>query len=141
MWIDYPDNIVNYDKVNEVYSRQTDIRNMLIPHGLDLQNLNINEAFPSMFYDQIKKLYVDIESNFDKLNDNIYSSAYYIASMTVGDYEPNSEAWYRWIDILNDMRNILYGISRKWQYLVCVNEYPTIDGGKILLRGDYADGI
>ena len=97
-------------------------------------------ANAEMQYYEIANIYRTIEKNFDYVSGNEYQSAYYIASDTMakarGNYEPNRAEWQNWIDVLNDMYNILNGAVGKWQYLVLTDQYPIINNNKIVLRGD-----
>lgn len=138
MWNSYllPPNPANATDVNNIFANQQYIYNQLINNGITIDSIDMISASPDMFYSEIADIYVKIEKNLDLINDNIYQSAYYIASVTRGNYEPDRSEWQRWIDVLNDMYNILNGITGKWQYLVCIDEYPLIDGKKIVLRGD-----
>ena len=60
----------------------------------------------------------------------------YVESKTIGNYEPNRQQWQRWIDILNDMYSIVTGEKNKWCQMLCNDGYPTINGKKIIVRGN-----
>ena len=78
-----------------------------------------------------------LEYNLDVISDNSAKSIYYVEPKVIGDYASNKSDIWRWLQILNEMYNILTGVFPKWQYLLCKDGFPTIDGRKILVRGDF----
>lgn len=141
-WHSYlgPPNPANAGDVNNIFSNQKYISDRLTELGITVDTLSDVSANAEMEYYEIANIYRTIEKNFDYVSGNEYQSAYYIASATLakkrGNYEPNRAEWQNWIDVLNDMYNILNGTVGKWQYLVLVDQYPIIDNYKIILRGD-----
>ena len=79
----------------------------------------------------------NIEYNLDVISDNSAKSIYYVEPKVIGDYASNKSDIWRWLQILNEMYNILTGVFPKWQYLLCKDGFPTINGKKILVRGDF----
>ena len=92
----------------------------------------VNTPLNNMF-----DLLQNIEYNLDVISDNSAKSIYYVEPKVIGDYASNKSDIWRWLQILNEMYNILTGVFPKWQYLLCEDGYPTIDGKKILVRGDF----
>lgn len=131
-----PPNPANATDINNIYENQKYIFDKLIEQGVTPDTLSEILATPTMQYSSIADVYINLEKNLDKIGDNEYGSAYYGNSVTRGSYEPDRDEWQRWLNVLNDMYNILNGIVGKWQYLCCSDGYPIINNSKILLRGE-----
>ena len=141
-WHSYlgPPNPANAVDVNNIFENQQYIVEKLTEAEITVNTLADISANITTPYYELSGIYKNIEANFDKISDNQYQSAYYITSATLakkrGNYEPNRAEWQNWLDVLNDMYNILNGTVGKWQYLVLTDQYPIIDNCKIVLRGD-----
>lgn len=141
-WNSYlePPNPANAIDVNKIFLNQKYIFDRLTELGVTVDTLSEVSANAEMQYYEIANIYRTIEKNFDYVSNNEYRSAYYIASATMaktrGNYEPNRAEWQNWIDVLNDMYNILSGAVGKWQYLVLTDKYAIINNNRIVLRGD-----
>lgn len=138
-WNKTPPNPINAVDVNNIFSKQRYIANILKELGLTSNVSSVYVNAETQYY-EIANVYRTIENNFDNISGSEYQSAFYIASATMaktrGNYEPNRAEWQNWLDVLNDMYNILNGTVGKWQYLVLTDKYAIIDNCKIVLRGD-----
>ena len=133
-------NPINATDLKNFYENEVYIKEMLVSLGYTVDTLNDIAPLQTSPYKAIKKFYDDMELNLDIISDNDCESAYYIKSVKRGNREPSRSEWQRWLDVLNDMYNIVNGNIGKWQYLLCADGYPTIDGNRILLRGDKING-
>jgi hypothetical protein len=80
-----------------------------------------------------------IEYNLDVLNDTNVKSIYYGESYraVAGGLAHNTEKIWRWFEVLNDILSIAKGEKGKWGYLLCLDGYPTINGKRLITRGDF----
>lgn len=138
VWYNYsqPIEILNATDVQHIKSNIITIRSMLLLKGYNVESLyniiaDINTPLINIF-----DILQNIEYNLDAISDNDAKSIYYIEPKTIGEYASNKNDIWRWISILNEMYNILTGSFGKWQYLLCLDGYPTIDENKILVRGE-----
>ena len=139
VWYNYsqPIEILNASDVQHIKSNIITIRSMLLLKGYNVESLyniiaDINTPLINIF-----DILQNIEYNLDAISDNDVKSIYYIEPKTIGEYASNKDDIWRWISILNEMYNILTGSFGKWQYLLCADGSPTINGKKILVRGDF----
>lgn len=138
IWYDYstPLEILNASDVENIKSNIRTIRSLLLSKGYEVEPLKeitarVNTPLNNMF-----DLLQNIEYNLDVISDNSAKSIYYVEPKVIGDYASNKSDIWRWLQILNEMYNILTGVFPKWQYLLCEDGYPTIDEKRILIRGD-----
>ena len=138
VWYNYsePLEILNATDVEHIKSNIITIRSMLLLKGYKMESLKEVSAKTNTPLNDIFDILQNIEYNLDIINDNDVKSIYYIEPKTIGEYGSNRNDIWRWIQILNEMYNILTGVFPKWQYLLCTDGFPTIDGKKILVRGD-----
>lgn len=137
-WYDYnePLKILNTEDIAHIDSNIKTIRAMLLASGRTIPALeNVSKAKDTLLTEIIDILQ-NIEYNLDRINSTDVISIYYKAPFTVGEYAENREDIWRWIQILNDLYNILNGTFGKWQRLRCSDGYPTISGDKLLVRGE-----
>ncbi len=138
IWYDYPNpiEILNVSDIENIKSNMDTIRKLLVLNEYNVEQLvDVNETYGSQF-NEILEILQNIEYNLDILNNNDAKSIYYIEPKTVGEYGSNKDDIWRWIQVLNEMYDILTGTFGKWQYLLCADGYPTINGKKLLVRGD-----
>lgn len=138
VWHDYstPIEILNVSDIENIKSNMDTIRKLLVLNEYNVEQLvDVNETYGSQF-NEILEILQNIEYNLDILNNNDAKSIYYIEPKTVGEYGSNKDDIWRWIQVLNEMYDILTGTFGKWQYLLCSDGYPTINGKKLLVRGD-----
>ena len=138
IWYDYPNpiEILNVSDIENIKSNMDTIRKLLVLNEYNVEQLvDVNETYGSQF-NEILEILQNIEYNLDILNNNDAKSIYYIEPKTVGEYGSNKDDIWRWIQVLNEMYDILTGTFGKWQYLLCTDGYPTINGKKLLVRGD-----
>lgn len=141
VWYDYPEpiEILNAADVQCIKSNITTIRSMLMAKGYDVEPLNNIEASANLPLGKIFDLLQKIEYNLDIINSFEIKSIYYDEPVFVNvtGYASNKEDIWRWIQILNDMYNILNGTFGMWQTALTTDGYPTIDGKKLIIRGDF----
>lgn len=137
-WYDYSTalEILNSEDVERISSNIRTIRSMLLTKGYEVSNLNAVISAKSTELVDIFDLLQNIEYNLDVINSSGIQSVYYVEPKTIGEYASNKEDIWRWLQILNDLYSILTGQRGQWGTLLCTNGYPTIDGKRILLRGD-----
>lgn len=138
VWHDYstPIEILNVSDIENIKSNMDTIRKLLVLNEYNVEQLvDVNEAYGTQF-NGVLEILQNIEYNLDILNNNDAKSIYYIEPKTVGEYGSNKDDIWRWIQVLNEMYDILTGTFGKWQYLLCADGYPTINGKKLLVRGD-----
>ena len=138
IWYDYPNpiEILNVSDIENIKSNMDTIRKLLVLNEYNVEQLvDVNEAYGTQF-NGVLEILQNIEYNLDILNNNDAKSIYYIEPKTVGEYGSNKDDIWRWIQVLNEMYDILTGTFGKWQYLLCADGYPTINGKKLLVRGD-----
>lgn len=131
--------ILNYWDVQNIYSNMQAIASMLIQKGYTIQPLDPIPLPPLAFYPGYSEMFdilQNMEYNLDRLSDNECYSVYYGEPKTVGEYGENKADIFRWVQILNDMHDILSGNIGKWQVLECTDGTPTIDGNQLLVRGE-----
>lgn len=131
--------ILNYFDVQNIYSNMQAIASMLIQKGYNVQPLEPIPLPPLAFYPEYLEMFdilQNMEYNLDRLSDNECYSVYYGEPKTVGEYGENKADIFRWVQILNDMHDILSGDIGKWQVLECTDGIPTIDGNQLLVRGE-----
>lgn len=138
-WYDYsqPIEILNTEDIKNIQSNINTIRNMLISKGYSVSDLE--DAIPDKgtHFVNVLDFLQKIEYNLDRISDNDCESIYYVEPKTVGYTALNKTDIWRWVQILNDMYEILSGQFGKWGRLVCSDGYPTIGGKKIVLRGEF----
>lgn len=138
VWHDYstPIEILNVSDIENIKSNMDTIRKLLVLNEYNVEQLvDVNETYGTQF-NGVLEILQNIEYNLDILNNNDAKSIYYIEPKTVGEYGSNKDDIWRWIQVLNEMYDILTGTFGKWQYLLCADGYPTINGKKLLVRGD-----
>lgn len=134
--------ILTYNFVNTVASNCNIIYNLLLSKGKTpdgLTPVNVSESTALL---QIKTFLENLESNFDKLNDDTkvaeYKSIYYQQQKVVGDFAENKTDIQRWCDIMNDMYALLTGQYSEWKRIKCTeggDNYPTINGNYLYCHG------
>ena len=139
LWYDYstPIEILNVNDIKNIMTNINTIRLILNQKGYTISDLiDVEAKFGSQLKGDILEILQNIEYNLDIISDNDAKSIYYVEPKTVGEYASNKEDIWRWIQILNEMHDMATGVYGKWQYLLCDDGYPTINGKKILVRGD-----
>lgn len=139
LWYDYstPIEILNVNDIKNILSNINTIRLILTQKGYLIDDLiEVEAKFGSQFKGDILEILQNIEYNLDIISNNDAKSIYYVEPKTVGEYASNKEDIWRWVQILNEMHDIVTGVYGKWEYLLCNDGYPTINGKKILVRGD-----
>lgn len=137
-WYEYaePLDILNSEDVQKIHANMLTIRSMLLVNGYTVGALEDVPAVKNVPLASMKAFLQNIEYNLDRISDNDCRSVYYIGPHVIGGTAPDKQDIWRWIQVLNDMYNMLSGIIGKWQYVLCADGYPTIDGAKLILRGD-----
>lgn len=137
-WFNYskPIEILNTEDIARILSNINTIQSLLYVKGYSVAELYELIPQKDIVFRDVFDFLQKIEYNLDIISDNDAKSIYYGGSKQIGDIAPNRNEIWRWVQILNDMYNILMGNVGKWQYLACNDGYPTINGKKILLRGE-----
>ena len=131
-----PLNTLESEDINNISSNIQIIKEMLIANGMiasDLQTIEANKNTPFI---EMFDILQNIEYNLTAINQNSVKSAYYGEEVEIGEYASNKDDVWRWVQILNDLFDILTQEKGAWGYLLLNDGFPTIDGKKILLRGD-----
>lgn len=141
-WYRYtePLEILSADDVNYARSNINVIYQALKNKGYELSDLNswIVAQQNTPFVEIVDRLNA-IEYNLDTLNSPIIMSIFYGKpfSKRGGQLAHNKDEIWRWFQILEDMLKIVQGLKGKWGYLRCDDGYPTINGKRLIVRGDY----
>lgn len=137
VWYDYsePLEVLNSEDVNHIYSNMQTIQSLLLENGYNV-NLIDTTTEKSISLSKMLELLQNIEYNLDRLNDTGFRSIHYVQPKTVGSKASNYNDIWRWLQILNEMYLMLNGTFGKWEYVLLDDGYPTIDGKRLLIRGD-----
>ena len=137
-WYDYskPIEILNSEDVNHIYSNIKTIRSMLLLSGRDVEQLDEVHIGKDTHYGSMFALLQNIEYNIDKISENDCKSIYYGYPAYIDSHASNTNDIWRWIQILNEMYLILTGSFGKWQYVLLADGCPTIQGKRLLIRGE-----
>jgi hypothetical protein len=123
----------DYNNIKENYNI---IRQYLTDNGYNLENVEMPIADYSVPFAQMKSFIEQMERQIDAVNETDCASVYWRNSVEVGNVSPTVADVWRWIQIMNDMYEIVTGNKRKYLYLRCKDGYPTINDEKIIARGD-----
>lgn len=137
-WTAYtePIEILRASDINNIKENIETIKSLLIAKGFDVDNTKSIQANESTQFVEIFDILSNIEYNLDVINDNKAKSVYYAEPKTIGDYASNRDDIWRWMQILNDMYDILNKKAGLWQYIKTLDGFPTIENNKLLTRGD-----
>ena len=139
-WYSYtePLEVLNAVDVRNAQANCETIKAILTANGYDIAELKNETANYNTPLVKVIDILNAIEYNLDVLNDTDVKSVYYGDSFRVvpNGYSHNTEQIWRWFKVLNDILPIAKGESGKWGYLLCKDGYPTINGKRILIRGD-----
>lgn len=140
LWYRYnePLEILNASDVNNAISNARVIYTALTEKGYTLNEFReMTATYDTQFVEVVDKLN-GVEYNLDVLNDPLIWSVFYGEPVhkNAGEIAHNKEEIWRWFQVLEDMLEIVQGLKGKWGYLICDDGYPTINGKKIILRGD-----
>lgn len=139
-WFRYnePLEILNATDINNIAWNELVIKTALNNLGYDVPNLsNVSAYFDTQYVEIVDKLNA-VEYNLDILNDPTIWSIFYGEPVhkNAGEIAHNKKEIWRWVQILEDMLEIVQGSKGKWGYLLCNNGYPTINGKRLVVRGD-----
>ena len=139
-WYNYtePLEVLNAVDVNNAQANCETIKSLLTDNGYSIDELSNETANYNSPLVKIVDILNGIEYNLDVLNEQGVLSVYYGDSFRVvpRGLAHNTEQIWRWFEVLNDLLPIAKGEVGKWGYLLCVDGYPTINGKRILIRGD-----
>jgi hypothetical protein len=127
---------LNSEDVNYIQENIKTIKTLLETKGQVVEELNIKTALKSTPIVEIVDIIDNIEYNLYKVNSTKISSPYKDGYTIYGRYAPDKSNILKWIKMLNDLFDILTGVKGQWGYLLCADGYPTIDGKRLVLRGD-----
>lgn len=135
---DEPLEILNASDINNAVSNAKVIHTALTKKGYTLNEFKENFAdYSTQYVDIVDKLN-NVEYNLNILNNPTIMSIFYGEPVWkyAGETGHNKEEIWRWFQILEDMLEIVQGLKGKWGYLLCNNGYPTINGKRLVVRGD-----
>lgn len=137
-WYQYDEyiDILNYWDVQNIYNNMQVIASLLVKNGYFLAPLELIQVSYETEYSEMFDILQNMEYNLDRLSDNECYSVYYVAPKTVGEYGETKANIFRWVQVLNDMHDILLGDIGKWQVLECTDGIPTIEGNQLVVRGE-----
>lgn len=137
-WYDYPAplDILNAEDVQNIHADMSVLRGLILLRGDTVSTFTEVDAHTNTPYRSMRSLLQSVEDNLTILNNTQYFSAYYREHVEYGAYAPNKQQIFRWLQIINDMHNILTGKTGMWQTLRCTDGYPTINGKRLIIRGD-----
>jgi hypothetical protein len=127
---------LNSEDVNYIQTNMRTLETILTSKGYTVQDITTITVLKSTPFAQMFDILQNIEYNLDKVNSTGLYTPYYVEPKKIGKYAPDKNAIWRWIQTLNDLFDILTGVAGQWGYLLCTDGYPTIDGNRLLLRGD-----
>lgn len=135
-WYDFtsPPDFLNTEDIEHIFENIKTIRYLLANTGLALDDLIDVSPQKSTPISQILEILQNIEYNLDRISENEYKSVYYIAPVDVGFNGSNYQDIFRWINILNDMYNMLMGYLGRWGYVLLNDGFPLIEGKRIVIR-------
>lgn len=134
-----PIEVLSATDINNIKENIEIIRGLLIEKGFTVGNTKDFQAGESTQFIEMFDILSNIEYNLDIISDNDAKSAYYVEPKIIGNFASNRDDVWRWIQVLNDMYEILNGTKRKWTVLKCKNGYPTIEKQKLVARGDWVE--
>lgn len=131
-----PIEVLNTEELNKIISNMNTIGIMLRASGRTIEEIASLTAEKGIKYLGVVDFLHDIGYTLDVLNSTDIVSIYGTESFEITDKAPNKEDIWRWLQCLEDLYLILRGSFGKWQYLLCENGLPTINGKKIVVRGE-----
>jgi hypothetical protein len=135
-WYDEVPRYINSEDMACISLNMQTIKELLISKGYTVDDIVNVEAMKSTQLVYVYNILNNVEGNLAELNRNEIQSIYYGSRVFITDFASSKEQIKRWIDVLNDLFDILTGVSGKWGYLTCTDGYPTIENKRIILRGD-----
>lgn len=139
-WYSYtePLEILNAEDINNAQANCETIKSILTAKGYSISNLSKETAEYNSPLVKIVDILNSVEYNLDVLNDTNVKSIYYGESYraVAGGLAHNTKQIWRWFEVLNDVIKIVTGKVGKWGYLLCLDGYPTINGKRLIVRGD-----
>jgi hypothetical protein len=131
-----PIKMLESEDINNISSNIQVVKELLLVKGMQADVLRDIEANVFTPFSNVFDILLNIEYNLTAINQNSVKSAYYGEAVEIGEYASNIDDVWRWIQVLNDLFDILTLEKGAWGYLLLNDGFPTIDGKKILLRGD-----
>lgn len=131
-----PIEVLNTEELNKITSNINTIGIMLNSSGRTIEGITALTAEKGINYLEVVDFLDDIGYTLDVLNSTDIVSIYGIESFEITNKAPNKEDIWRWLQCLEDLYLILRGTFGKWQYLLCEDGLPTINGKKIVVRGE-----
>lgn len=138
VWYDYPEpiEILNAVDVQHIDADMSVLRGLIMLTGASVGDFDAVDARVNTPYRSMRGMLQAVENNLTALNNTPYKSGYYGDHVTVGEYATDRAGIWRWLLIINDIYHILAGDVPMWQALLCADGYPTIDGNRVLVRGE-----
>ena len=130
--------ILNAVDVNNAFENIGVIREILMGKGYEnIENETLLAETSTQLVD-IMAYFKAIEENLTALNSTDYTSIYYGEEKKVeaGAVAHNTQEIFRWFQILNDMLEMVRDLSPKWSILTTIDGFPTIDGKRIIVKGE-----
>lgn len=139
-WYSYtePLEILNAVDVNNAQANISTIKAILTAKGYSISDLQTEQANYNSELVRIVDILNAVEYNLDVLNDTDIKSVFYGDSYraVASGLAHNTEQIWRWFEVLNDILPIVKGEKGKWGRLLCSNGYPTVNGKRLIVRGD-----
>lgn len=139
-WYSYaePLEILNAEDINNAQANCETIKSILTAKGYSISNLSKETAGYNSPLVKIVDILNSVEYNLDVLNDTNVKSIYYGESYraVAGGLAHNTKQIWRWFEVLNDILPVAKGEKGNWGRLLCSNGYPTINGKRLIVRGD-----
>jgi uncharacterized protein YjdB len=141
VWYEYsqPIEILNALDLDHIASNIRTVHTMMIEKGFYPRTLegNINpntDTELTEIFDLFSKIKYNINAVGTGELPSIYSN---YLSQNMGEYAPDKDEIWNWLQILNDLYDMLNGAFGMWQTVLTTNGYPTIDGKRLITRGDF----
>lgn len=145
VWYEYsqPIEVLNAIDLDHIASNIRTIHSMMIEKGFNSPTLegNINPSADiklTEMFDLLRK----IKYNVTVIGTGELPSIYYdYLLQDMGEYAPDKDEIWRWLQILNDLYDMLNGTFGMWQTVLTTDGYPTINGKRLITRGDFVGSI
>ena len=116
------------EDINNISSNISTIKELLESNELAFGEIRTVQANKDTSFVEVFDILQNIEYNLTAVNQNSVKSAYYVDEVEIGEYASNKDDVWRWVQVLNDLFDILTEEKGAWGYLLLNDGFPTIDG-------------